>query len=218
MKDKELIEEIKKHNYSIELKDYLTELVNLSISPFHDLDILNKVELDKLEYEIIRYNLVSKSIRALQGLNIISNNTSDNFKLKAKLNHKHNLLNILFLSYISIDIYDRTNIVQIYNSINLKRTDLRNKLNGCGYYGYNSNDLKILNQIKSIEQYLEELELIMNDKELIGYDRRLLEELQIPKEKGIPVGIDTIYETDELYSNKKILVYKNSLYKPERMF
>ena len=218
MKDKELIEEIKKHNSSIELKDYLNELVNLSISPFHDLDILNKVELDKLEYEIIRYNLVSKSIRALQGLNIISNNTSDNFKLKAKLNHKHNLLNILFLSYISIDIYDRTNIEQIYNSLNLKRTDLNNELNGCGYYGYSNDDFIILNKIKKIENILAELEFIMDDKEILSYDRILLDELEIPKDKGVPVGIDTIYKTDELYSNKKILVYKNTLYKQERMF
>lgn len=218
MKDKKLINELNNSNYSSELKKYLSDLVNLNFSPFHDLDILNKIELDKLEYEIIKYNLISKSIKALEGTNNLTTSTKENFRIKANLIQKYNLINILFLSHINIDVYDRSNIESIYNSVYLEITDLKNKLNECGNYGYSSSEIKIIQKLKNLESNLEELSLIMRDKEIASYDRILLEELEIPKRKGILVGLGNIYETCEIYSNKKILVYKDTLYKQKDMY
>ena len=213
MKDKELINEVNNAHYSNEVKKYLIDLINIKFSTFHDLDVLSKIKLDKLEYEIIKYNLISKSVKALEGVKCITKKTSDNFKIKANLDKKHELINMLFLNHININLYDRSNIENIYNSLNLELMSLENKLKGCGHYGYNNDEVKLIQKKNILKDKLNELDIIMKDKEIVLYDKLLNDELEIPKDKGIIVGIDDIYETKQIYSNSKILVYKNILYK-----
>lgn len=213
MKDKELINEVNNAHYSNEIKNYLIDLINIKFSTFHDLDVLSKIKLDKLEYEIIKFNLISKSVKALEGVNCITKKTSDNFKIKANLGEEHELINMLFLNHINIDLYDRSNIENVYDSINLELMSLENKLKGCGHYGYSNDELKLIQKENILKDKLNELDIIMKDKEIVLYDKLLNDELEIPKDKGIIVGIDDIYETKQIYSNSKILIYKNILYK-----
>ncbi len=120
---------------------------------------------------------------------------------------------MIFLSDINIDVYDRTNIVQIYNSLNLQITDLENKLNSCGHYGYSKEEIKLLEEKKRLNNKLDELSIIMNDKSIALYDELIQKELELPNNRGRLVGLEEIYETREIYSNHKVLVYKNKLIK-----
>jgi len=104
MKDKELLNELNDLNYDSVIKDYLERLIYLSISPFHDLDSLNKIKLNKLEYEIIKFNLISKSIESLQEIDNIKISKKNNFNIKYK---NLDILTIQFLKNIYINVYDR---------------------------------------------------------------------------------------------------------------
>lgn len=206
-----LKEELNNYDYNSEIYDYLTDLINLKYSPFHDLQILDKIRLNKLEYEIIKFNLILKSINALNnfsGIKIV--NTNNKLQISASFISDYKIIEILFLKKIQMYLYDRTNLEMIYNSTYLEQTNLENNIFSSNYNKVNIDVINNLNILKSKKELLEKL---LKDKRIVSIDKVLLDELEIPKNKGILVGIDTLYKTEEIYSNSKLLVYKDYLYK-----
>ena len=197
MKDKELLNELNDLDYDSVIKDYLERLINLSISPFHDLDSLNKIKLNKLEYEIIKFNLISKSIESLQEIDNIKISKKNNFNIKYK---NLDILTIQFLKNIYINVYDRKKIQLIINSLTLEIKSLENSMN------------INLNRINYLKAKLDILNILKDDIEVINYDKIINDSLNIPTNKGVLVAQDDLYKTNEIFSNKKILIYKDSLY------
>lgn len=204
MKDKELLKELNKKNYNLEIYNYLKQLINLSISPFHNIETLKKIKLEKLEYEIIKYNLISKSIKSIHNIDNIKISKKNNFNIKY---NDLDILTIQFLNNIDINIYDRSNIEIIYNSIKLEITLLENSLDN---YYFDINTIKKINYLK---YKLDELEKIRCNKEVLKCDKLISEELEIPRFKGILIAQNEIYNTSEIFSNRKVLIYKDYLYK-----
>ncbi|MBP3766626.1 MAG: hypothetical protein J6G98_05540 [Bacilli bacterium] len=212
MNKAKITEELKNYNYNSNIYNYLTDLIDLKYSPFHDLDILDKLKLNKIEYEIIKYNLILKSINALKdfsGIKIV--NTNDKLNIFTSLIDDYKIIEILFLKKIQINLYDRTNLITIYNSTNLELIDLENNIAAHSYYdNINKDEIKLLNFLISKTNQLKKL---LKDKNIISMDKVISDKLEIPKNKGIIVGMDTLYKTEEIYSNSKLLVYKDYLYK-----
>ena len=147
MNKAKITEELKNYNYNSNIYNYLTDLIDLKYSPFHDLDILDKLKLNKIEYEIIKYNLILKSINALKdfsGIKIV--NTNDKLNIFTSLIDDYKIIEILFLKKIQINLYDRTNLITIYNSTNLELIDLENNIAAHSYYdNINKDEIKLLN-------------------------------------------------------------------------
>ena len=123
----------------------------------------------------------------------------------------YKIIEILFLKKIQINLYDRTNLITIYNSTNLELINLENNIAALSYYDNISKDeIKLLNFLISKTDQLKKL---LKDKNIISMDKVISDKLEIPKNKGIIVGMDTLYKTEEIYSNSKLLVYKDYLYK-----
>lgn len=204
MKDKELLNELNESNYDTDIKEYLKELIYISISPFHDLNLLNKIKLNKLEYEIIKYNLISKSIKAIKGIDNIKVSKKNNFTIKL---NDLDILKIQFLKSIDINVYDRSKLKSIYNSLKLEIINLENQLDKYTL------DKDIIKKINYLNYKLDKIKDFLNNEQIIKCEKLIIDSLEIPVSKGILVGQNELYNTTEIFSNKKILVFKDSLYK-----
>jgi len=88
----------------------------------------------------------------------------------------------------------------IINSLTLEIKSLENSMN------------IDLNRINYLKAKLDILNILKDDIEVINYDKIINDSLNIPTNKGVLVAQDDLYKTNEIFSNKKILIYKDSLY------
>ena len=220
---KDLLERVRDFSYPIYKKNYLESLLNLEISPFGDIKRLNELEMNKLEKEIIKYNLTIKAINAIN--KSLPDNSrlkvfkSDTFDTEVSLNHDWQFINMLFNDRGSrITYYDRTTVSDDKRKLEKELEELEDKyLHAYGvYYGSlvpSDEEDNLKERIEEIKNILFDVNLMHEDKELFQIDKVIREDLLLPSTEKKLIHSDETYDTFDVSNNSNIKVYKKVIRK-----
>ena len=218
-----LSEQLKGYICPTHRKEYLEYLLNLEISPFSNVKELNDLEMNKLESDIIRYNLTVKTINSiskhLPEYSKLKVNNNDLFDLEVSLNYDWQIIKMKLGERGSkITYYDRTNFLK-------DKFDLANKLdeleedyhhNYGVYYGHidhTEEEVNLVTNIEDIKNRLYDLSLMEEDKKIFTLDKIIRQDLLLPSEEHELTSSDETYNTYNVTNNRNIKVYKKTIRK-----
>ena len=205
-------------------KEYLRSLIELDITPFDDNDSLKNLELTSLSREILRYNLLIKSIEAVtydynpkKYRLLLEKNYNFNMSL-IRREKTFNLLNITFGNDIILTIHDRKNIETLLEEKRKKLEEL-NDYHYDYFYIYfgaldspedKAEEQRVLDEIRRTEIEIEKLEELLDLSDIVNYDERIKDNLHIVETKDEYVSSDGIEATSVIHEAGKVRVFKKS--------
>ena len=221
---KQLLNSLSSYNTNPLEKEYLRSLIELDITPFDDNDSLKNLKLTSLSRDVLRYNLLIKSIEAVtydynpKKYRLLLEK-SFNFNMSLLSREKtYNLINIQFGNDIILTIHDRNNIEKLLE-------EKRKKLEELEAYHYDyfyiyfgalnspedkAEEKRVLDEIRTTEFEIEKLEELLDLSDIVNYDERIKENLHISETKDVIISKEGIEATSIIHDAGKVRVLKKS--------
>ena len=221
---KQLLNNLSSYNTNPLEKEYLRSLIELDITPFDDNDFLKNLKLTSLSRDVLRYNLLIKSIEAVtydynpKKYRLLLEK-SFNFNMSLLSREKtYNLINIQFGNDIILTIHDRNNIEKLLE-------EKRKKLEELEAYHYDyfyiyfgalnspsdkAEEKRVLDEIRTTEFEIEKLEELLDLSDIVNYDERIKNNLHIKETKDVIISKEGIEATSIIHDAGKVRVLKKS--------
>lgn len=218
-----LKDNLKDYVCPVSRKEYLEYLLNLEITPFSNIKELNNLEMNKLEAEILKYNLTNKAInsisRNLPDYTKLVINNFRSFDLEVGLNSSWQIVNMnIGETGSKITFYDRSTLLKDNFDLNNKLDELEEEY----YHNYGvyydrlkgtPEEVELGTKIEDLKNRIYDLTMMVKDKEIFTLDKALRQDLLLPDEEKELIHSDETYNTYSTTNNRNIRVYKKTIRK-----